>query len=158
MKFLRSNPLSRAHLLMPIFLISFLTFSLARTIFDLPYSVDLNSKTLTSSPSSHLRFGLFSYIAKLSRNDMSTLEQSFRVTFAWRPIGRETLGFKVGGYGWGRSSLLLISAKCLRCPRGSGMRSCEELMISVSRILQKQLVMGNHFCQPLNVRFAVLRR
>ena len=66
--------------MMPMSLISFLTSALARTIFDLPYSVALNSKTLASSPSSHLRIGLFSYVAKFSRNDMSTLEQFFRVT------------------------------------------------------------------------------
>ena len=46
MKFLRSKPLSRAHLLIPIFLISSFTSSLATTLPGLPYSVDANSNTL----------------------------------------------------------------------------------------------------------------
>src|SRR5437867_4184514 len=55
MKFLRSKPLSRAHLFIPISRILFFTSSLAITRDDLPYSVAANSKTLISSPSSHLR-------------------------------------------------------------------------------------------------------
>jgi len=74
----RSNPLSRAHLLMPISIILFFVSALAITLVDLPYSVVVNSKTLMSSPSSHFRC-FFPNIAKLSRNNMSTPQQSYRV-------------------------------------------------------------------------------
>jgi hypothetical protein len=70
-KFLRSNPLSRAHRLMPIFLIRVLTSSPATTLAVLPYSVDLNSNTLGSSPSLHLRPGLLSDITEIACNNIN---------------------------------------------------------------------------------------
>lgn len=48
MKLLRSNPLSRAYLLIPMLLMVALTSSLARTLLFRPYSVVSNSTALIS--------------------------------------------------------------------------------------------------------------
>jgi hypothetical protein len=112
-KFFRSKPLSRAHLLMPISLILFLTSSLASTFPVLPYSVALNPKTLGSSLSSHFRSGFLTHVTDLSRDHMRTPKESYCFRLASRAIGCEALGF------WMNADIAIegvrIATGCLLC-------------------------------------------
>ena len=89
MKFFRSNPLSRAHLLTPIFLMLFFTSSLATTSAVLPYSA-VNSATLFP-----FAICFLPHIKKVSRNYVSTLEYPSRR--CWRAI---FLALIVDNLGW----------------------------------------------------------